>query len=484
MSKISRSVLPTFHPSYSATSGQNQKSTHTSKSFSAKWTVLGDKEVPKLAHGLESVINSNRIVGISEYLSIQKVPLISKERLRQLQLYTPPSQDANLIKSIPSSTKYIGSTSTTTGLLSQIYYMMSNKRKPDTSRLSPEFEFLSQYFTSGSQAPVTVILRKINGIWTIDSDKSFDKPNVLADLGHVLEYRLTSTLKQFENFIEHNHLPRKDCFHLMEYGNLSLRSQLDCAHDLLPKRIFDLKTRAVLPIRLNVTRYRHNLWYKIIKHKGEFLSFEREYFDMIRSAFLKYYFQVCIGNMAGIYVAYHNTEEIFGFQYISREELAQRVFGFSELGESVFKTSLSILQQLLRTLLDKETHEQFSVTLHFYKGELKVFKEAISPEYEKFKLKATNFPLDNFTKDTLKHYIVTTNTLLDDMPYTDILDLASIKDFSLSSDLNICHMDADVITTVYKYKRVRQVESRISSYSNDTLISNLKTKLMPLMQIN
>lgn len=38
---------------------------------------------------------------------------------------------------------------------------------------------------------------------------------------------------------------------------------------------------------------------------------------MTRSAFLKYSMQVRIGDMDGIFVAYHNTARIFGFQYIS-----------------------------------------------------------------------------------------------------------------------------------------------------------------------
>ena len=43
----------------------------------------------------------------------------------------------------------------------------------------------------------------------------------------------------------------------------------------------------------------------------------RRFYDMTRSAFLKYSMQVRIGNMDGIFVAYHNTARIFGFQYIS-----------------------------------------------------------------------------------------------------------------------------------------------------------------------
>ena len=38
------------------------------------------------------------------------------------------------------------------------------------------------------------------------------------------------------------------------------------------------------------------------------------YFDLIKSAMLKFTMQVRIGMMDGIFVAYHNTDRIFGFQ--------------------------------------------------------------------------------------------------------------------------------------------------------------------------
>lgn len=45
---------------------------------------------------------------------------------------------------------------------------------------------------------------------------------------------------------------------------------------------------------------------------------------MTRSAFIKYNMQVRIGRMAGIFVAYHNTKEMFGFEYISQQEMDMR----------------------------------------------------------------------------------------------------------------------------------------------------------------
>ena len=47
---------------------------------------------------------------------------------------------------------------------------------------------------------------------------------------------------------------------------------------------------------------------------------------MIRGAFLRYYFQLKIGRMRGAIVAYHNTEENFGFEYIKIEEMEKRIF--------------------------------------------------------------------------------------------------------------------------------------------------------------
>jgi hypothetical protein len=80
---------------------------------------------------------------------------------------------------------------------------------------------------------------------------------------------------------------------------------------------------------------------------GLYESFEREYYDMIRSAFLKYSFQVRIGHMDGILVAYHNTRKIFGFQYISREEMDSRLFGSTRIGDDVFRNSLVMFESVL-----------------------------------------------------------------------------------------------------------------------------------------
>jgi len=131
-----------------------------------------------------------------------------------------------------------------------------------------------------------------------------------------------------------------------------MRSQLDCRDERLPRKIFDLKTRATFPVRLDVANYKDHLDYRITRTTGLFYSFEREYYDMMRSAFLKYSMQVRIGGMDGIMVAYHNTSEIFGFQYIRLEEMDTALFGNSYMGDAAFGHTVQILDALLNRIVD------------------------------------------------------------------------------------------------------------------------------------
>ena len=52
--------------------------------------------------------------------------------------------------------------------------------------------------------------------------------------------------------------------------------------------------------------------------------------------------------MDGVIVAYHNTERIFGFQYISLLEMDERLFGPEEgLGDKVFDKCIGLLEAVL-----------------------------------------------------------------------------------------------------------------------------------------
>jgi hypothetical protein len=55
-------------------------------------------------------------------------------------------------------------------------------------------------------------------------------------------------------------------------------------------------------------------------------------------------FQVRIGNMDGVIVAYHNTARLFGFQYISLDEMDTCLFGGKDRGDRVFKKCVGLLE--------------------------------------------------------------------------------------------------------------------------------------------
>jgi hypothetical protein len=64
-------------------------------------------------------------------------------------------------------------------------------------------------------------------------------------------------------------------------------------------------------------------------------------------------FQARIGNMDGVFVAFHNTKKIFGFQYIPLSEMDARLFGESAAGDAVFEKCLLLLE----TVLEEATRE-------------------------------------------------------------------------------------------------------------------------------
>ncbi len=71
---------------------------------------------------------------------------------------------------------------------------------------------------------------------------------------------------------------------------------------------------------------------------------------MSRSAFLKYYWQVKIGRMDGIFVAYHNTAQIFGFEYLKKKEMTTVVFGNEDLASRSFEVTSQLWQMILNRL--------------------------------------------------------------------------------------------------------------------------------------
>ncbi|KAF8935579.1 hypothetical protein BGZ52_009047 [Haplosporangium bisporale] len=360
----------------------------------AKWESVNAKDVPIknvtprnmpkvaiLEHGLDRVLFNPGVHWLQDPRSavfnfdpyLRRICQPKDFDYNALQAYKTSSKDQSLFKiTHRHNAKYMGSTSSMTSLLSQFYFLISAWKPLKTNHLSGAFAAQPKGFTRLSRAPSTIqLVYKGNGIYAIDADKSFDSSTVLLQLGKSMEKMLTSTPQEFSRFTKKNSWQvsqsERDAPEAFNYitadSNFMLRSQLDCEDPRLPGKTFDLKTRAAVAIRLDVHNYELNQGYQLRKTHGILESFEREYYDMMRSAFLKYSLQVRIGQMDGIFVAFHNTARIFGFQYISLDEMDSRLFGSTVMGDECFKNQLRLLNRTLDEITTKYPEQDLKITV-------------------------------------------------------------------------------------------------------------------------
>ena len=275
-----------------------------------------------------------------------------------LKEYITSSKDESLKRIANEHQKrYVGSTSSMTGALAHFHFLLSQWRPINATMLSKSFPAYLTSFTKLQRAPSAIFLRWKDGSYAIDADKQFANANVLSMLGKSMEKLLTLNTGDYERYrrsssgeVSEEERLAPESYHYSTMGDFLMRSQLDAHDSRLPGTgMFDLKTRAVVSIRMDVTNYEHGLGYQIKSRQGEWESYEREYYDMIRAAFLKYSMQVRMGRMDGIFVAFHNIERIFGFQYISLPEMDSTIHGQwdTSLGDQEFKLSLDLLNKIL-----------------------------------------------------------------------------------------------------------------------------------------
>ncbi|KAH8600933.1 mitochondrial protein Pet127-domain-containing protein [Bisporella sp. PMI_857] len=338
--------------------------------------------VPRLAHGLERVLFNpgvyhlqdprSRVFNFDPYL--QKPMPVEDFDFNALKQYITSSKDTTLLSIVKEEKKkYTGSTSSMSAALAHFHFLLSQWRPINPGMLSQNFPVEYHSFTSIQRGPSAIFLRYKDGVYAIDADKEFDTSNILALLGKSLEKFLTLPKEHFEKYRKENsgQLTEGDrndpeTFHYSTLGDFLLRSQLDAYDPRVPGTgMFDLKTRAVVSIRMDVEEYKEGMGYEIKGRHGEWQSFEREYYDMIRAAFLKYSLQVRMGRMDGIFVAFHNIERIFGFQYISLPEMDYALHGTEDttIGDNEFKLSLDLMNKILDRATEK--FPQKSLRLHY-----------------------------------------------------------------------------------------------------------------------
>lgn len=339
------------------------------------------RPVPRLHYGLDRALFNpgvyhlqdprSRVFNFDPYLA--SIMPLQEFDFNALKQYVTSSKDPTLISmAAKHKMKYSGSTSSMTSMLSHFHFLLSGWRPINAAHTTRSFTPESMSFTRITRGPAATFLHWKDGTYAIDADKEFDTANILSMLGKSMEKLLTLSKEDFEKYrVTRSHElteeERNDpeSFHYTTFGDFMMRSQLDAYDPRLPGTgMFDLKTRAVVSIRMDAQDFQRGLGYEIRHRFGQWESFEREYFDMIRSAFLKYSLQVRMGRMDGIYVAFHNTQRIFGFQYISVNEMDVALHGTDDttLGDREFKLSL----HLLNAVLDKAT-ERFpgrSLRLH------------------------------------------------------------------------------------------------------------------------
>ncbi|KAL1839563.1 hypothetical protein VTJ49DRAFT_1384 [Mycothermus thermophilus] len=346
--------------------------------------VEGKKQppVPRLAYGLDRVLFNpgvyhlqdprSRVFNFDPYLS--RIMPVNEFDYKSLKQYITSSKDVTLIQmAARHRKKYTGSTSSMTSTLSHFHYLLSAWRPLDYSMLSRNFEVDSHRTTRILRAPAAVFLHWKDGVYAIDADKEFDSANILMHLGKSMEKLLTLPKEDFEKYRKSRSDELTDeekygpeAYHYSTLGSFLMRSQLDAYDPRLPGTgMFDLKTRAVISIRMEARDYQRGLGYEIRTRFGQWESFEREYYDMIRSAFLKYSLQVRMGRMDGIFVAFHNTQRVFGFQYIPLEEMDQALHGQDDrtLGDAEFRLSLHLLNKILDRVTKK--YPKRTLRLHF-----------------------------------------------------------------------------------------------------------------------
>ncbi|OAV98439.1 hypothetical protein PTTG_05533 [Puccinia triticina 1-1 BBBD Race 1] len=397
--------------------------------------------VATLAHGLSRVLFNPGVHWLQDPRTLvynfdhRLQDLVAPDQFNfdALTPYITSSRDKQLVQLAHENLrKYCGSTSSMTQTLSQIYLMLNGNKPLNVGMLTAKAASTKKKveFTPGAKMPASIILKydPETKRYSIDSDKSFetetDCPDstILSNLGHVLEKFFVLPYEEFAKLLKNNanlldpSKPKlREAYAFAKTNLLMTRSQLDCYHHYLPGNgTFDIKTRATIAIRHDRLNHANAAGYQIRTSQGPLESFEREYLDLIRSAFLKYQFQARIGQMDGIFVAYHNTQRVFGFEYLPISKMDQALFGNSEEGDKVFKLCLGYMERILEDATQAYPEQSLRITTSAKShGNLWVF---VSPDQGEI---AGREPPEEYTTFHYKNYNYLDGEIVEDS-YIDI----------------------------------------------------------------
>jgi hypothetical protein len=331
-------------------------------------------DVAELASGLRSVLRRPGVHLVSPIESNPTLDLLASD-FRHInqpdeinKTSIPPFVTSSRDKKLRSlaeehNCKIMTSTSSSTGILSHFHFNLMGYRPHSLGSFSDVFQEFPNSFTRSTKMPSNLLMRNRKGIWGLDNcPKPSPPPNqILIDLGKSLERMYTMEPEDFKTIMLKAHQKKgqqgpkaMEPAMYTKLGDWMFRAQLDCQDKSLEseaggqKSVFDLKTRAVLPIRLDVRNHKKYTDYHINAFNGILYSYEREFFDMVRSTLLKYALQCRIGDMGGILVGYHNTCQNFGFEYVALNRMYKHLYGDEERADICFDASTHLSGLVLK----------------------------------------------------------------------------------------------------------------------------------------
>lgn len=417
-------------------------------------------DIPQLAHNLDRVLFSpgvhflqdprTRVYNFSPFL--KNVIHYKDFNFEAAGSYTPVDKHETLLTNAQKFKKqFYSSTSSMTSILTKFYMLLNNYSpyKVERSGEIPLSGVATKLPSSTFVEPKGTFIDKgqKKTVYSLLADKSCDSEILLSAMGVCMETLLTNPEDEFVKYRKDNteEAPPSpsNSYNYSSFGSFLMRSQLDCFDERLPGNgTFDLKTRASTNIRYN--SHDPNVGetdYQIFKLTGQYESYEKEFRDLVKTgALLKYLFQARIGQMDGIYIAYHNINSIFGFQYLPLEELDKIFYSHADystkvldannasieayyemdrlpslVGETQFKFSLEIWETLLREHILKDFEANglkdtaFRLVIQTYKKpyartkQLRVYAIPVSSEeIKQFQLFGDRYPTD-FKQDLTEH---------------------------------------------------------------------------------
>lgn len=435
--------------------------------------------IPQLDHSLERVLFNPGVHWLQDPRSrvfnypphLRDIPAVTDFAFERVEPFMRPSTDPDIPALMQKyDKKFSGSTSSLSGILCHLYFLISENKNVNISALSSDFNNANTRFTAGQRMPASVTFRwrkdnteKEAGRYYLDNSGSGEPDkNILTWMGTMLEKLLTLPKEQFAGYMRSDTdapLPEKsdkrEAFRFSKTNNFIMRSQLDCHDPRLPgSGVFDIKTRACMPIRLDIFNFEENSGYLIRTQHGKYESFEREYFDLVRSAFLKYQFQVRIGGMDGVIVAYHNTKRMFGFQYISLDEMDDRLFGpVPGIGDRVFKACLGMLEHVAEEIVACFPDQDVKATFETLEGRggMNIWVEPVKPDDE----------MDVDTKAPMKLLQVRIKNYLDSSAPVDAKTVfkSASNQWSLRWSIAQLNLDSEQARKHYMAARRRQLRA-------------------------